>query len=96
MTEAAWLLRQFPMRLAALLAMWQREVVVAEFHAQAHREIIVALMKRYGDVPMSSADACLVRMSELIADSQVWTLDADFKVYRRFGRRIIPTLMPDF
>jgi uncharacterized protein len=93
-TEAAWLLRQFPMRRAALLTTWQRGVMVTEFHAQAHRETIVNLMERYGNVPMSFADACLVRMSELIADSQVWTLDTDFGVYRRFGRRIIPTLMP--
>jgi hypothetical protein len=95
MTEAAWLLRRFPMRRAALLAAWRREVVVAEFHAQAHREALANLMERHQDIPMSFADSCLVRMSELSSDCLVWTLDADFKVYRRLGRRVVPLLTPD-
>jgi hypothetical protein len=36
-----------------------------------------ALMRRYADTPMSLADACLVRLSELHSDCQVFTLDAD-------------------
>jgi uncharacterized protein len=45
-------------------------------------------------VPMSLADACLVRMSEQMSDSVVLTLDRDFKVYRRQGRNVIRTWMP--
>jgi hypothetical protein len=41
------------------------------------------------------ADACLVRMSEQITDSVVFTLDRDFKVYRKHRRQVIPTIMPD-
>ena len=94
MTEAAWLLRHFPMRRAALLTAWRREVLVIEFNAQAHRDAVVNLMQRYQDIPMSFADSCLVRMSELTLDCLVWTLDTDFKIYRRLGRRAIPLLMP--
>lgn len=36
-------------------------------------------MKRDQNVPMFLADACLVRMSELIAGSSVLTLDSDFR-----------------
>jgi len=43
---------------------------------------------------MSLADACLVRMSELREDSVVFTIDRDFRLYRRHGRQVIPTLMP--
>ena len=39
------------------------------------------LMKRYENVPMSLADACLVRMSELISGSLILTLDSDFRIY---------------
>jgi hypothetical protein len=46
-------------------------------------------------IPMSFADSCLVRMSELTLDCLVWTLGKDFKIYRRLGRRAIPLLMPD-
>ena len=42
---------------------------------------VEVLMKRYENVPMSLADACLVRMSELIPGSVILTLDSDFRIY---------------
>ena len=53
------------------------------------------LMMRYGNVPMSLADSCLVRMSEIYPDSRVLTLDSDFRVYRRNGRQMIPLIAPE-
>ena len=52
------------------------------------------LMDKYASVPMSFADACLVRLSELHASSVVMTCDADFRTYRRSNRRVVNTLMP--
>ena len=43
---------------------------------------------------MSLADACLVRMTELDRDTQVLTLDSDFRIYRRNRRQIVPVIMP--
>ena len=44
---------------------------------------------------MSLADACIVRMTELMRDSRVLTLDRkDFAVYRRNGRELIPLIVP--
>jgi predicted nucleic acid-binding protein len=51
-------------------------------------------MRRYADTPMSFADACLVRMSEIHPSSVVWTLDRDFSVYRQHGRQTIPLITP--
>lgn len=51
-------------------------------------------MQRYADTPMSLADACLVRLSELLADCRLFTLDSDFEHYRRNGRQMIPQLRP--
>jgi predicted nucleic acid-binding protein len=51
-------------------------------------------MQRYASVPMSLADACLVRMSELSPKSTVISLDSDFKIYRRNRRQAIPVLLP--
>ena len=51
-------------------------------------------MRKFANVPMSLADACLVRMTELDAQSVVLTLDSDFRVYRRNRRQMIPTIMP--
>ena len=55
---------------------------------------VAALIEKYADRPMSLADACLVRMSELFVDCVVLTVDSDFRFYRRFGRRAVPTRMP--
>ena len=45
-------------------------------------------------VPMSFADACLVRMSELWPEAPVLTLDSDFRVYRRNKRQSLPLICP--
>jgi uncharacterized protein len=55
---------------------------------------VQSLFERYDNVPASLADACLVRMSELFERCRVFTLDADFHIYRRHGRKVIPLLCP--
>jgi hypothetical protein len=65
-----------------------------EFQASSHVRSLAALIAKYSNVPMSLADACLVRMTELHEDSVVMTLDGDFLIYRRHGRQAIPVLMP--
>ena len=55
---------------------------------------ILDLMDKYSDTPMSIADACVVRLSELAEKTLVLTTDSDFKIYRRFGRRVIPHQFP--
>ena len=62
---------------------------------QTEAAAVASSMRKYADVPMSLADACLVRLSELVPHAVVFTLDADFRVYRRRGRSAIPILMPD-
>lgn len=55
---------------------------------------VLALMEKYADVPMSFADACLVRMTEVSSDPTLLTTDTDFRIYRRHGRKAIPCVMP--
>lgn len=57
-------------------------------------EAIATLMAKYHDVPMSLADACLVRMSELHDRARIITLDSDFRLYRRHSRHSIPLIIP--
>ena len=52
------------------------------------------LMDKYADVPVSLADVALVRMTETMDDPQLLTTDADFRVYRRHGRQIVPIVFP--
>jgi predicted nucleic acid-binding protein len=53
-----------------------------------------SLMRKYRDVPMSYADAGLVRLTELHPDCVLMTLDRDFDIYRRNGRQLIPLVAP--
>jgi uncharacterized protein len=53
-----------------------------------------ALMHRYQDVPMSLADACLVRLAEMTG-LPICTLDTDFAIYRADGRRALALITPD-
>jgi uncharacterized protein len=55
---------------------------------------VQALFERHDHVSASLADACLVRMSELYERCRVFTLDTDFHIYRRHGRKVIPLLSP--
>ncbi|MEM8639726.1 MAG: pilus assembly protein [Cyanobacteria bacterium P01_G01_bin.54] len=52
------------------------------------------LLKQYESVPMSLADACLVRMVEQYSESQILTLDSDFQIYRMNRDQVIPVIMP--
>lgn len=58
-------------------------------------ESVEKLMQRYDSVPISLADACLVRMSEIHTESSVLTLDSDFRIYRQHRDQEISVIMPD-
>jgi len=78
-------------RLAALL---RRGAVVAAFDLGDELDRVLTLMQKYASVPMSLADACLVRMSETLADPVIVTTDANFSIYRRHSREIVPCMTP--
>ena len=76
------------------LQLVQRIVVKVPFDITDEAAAVEKLMRRYADIPMSFADACLVRLSELYADCRVFTIDRHFRQYRRNGRQVIPLLSP--
>lgn len=94
LTEAAFLLDYARGDASAVASLVSRGVLEVAPVLAEHSAAIVHLMRRYRNVPMSLADACLVRLSELIPDATVFTLDTDFLIYRRRGRAVIRTLMP--
>jgi predicted nucleic acid-binding protein len=69
--------------------------VILGFDLSAELLSVLRLMQKYADVPMSLADACLVRMTETLPDPVVLTTDTDFRVYRRHGRQAVPSVMPE-
>ena len=78
----------------ALSALLQRRAMLASFAFNDDIESVLKLLKKYADVPMSLADACLVRMTETLSDPLLLTTDSDFRVYRRHSRQVIPCVMP--
>jgi len=93
-SEACFLLRNTGGGSGTVLELLERNVLSIPFRLMENAGPIAVLLKKYADIPMSLADACLVRMSELYADSLVLTLDADFNIYRRNKRNVIPTRSP--
>lgn len=79
----------------ALRALLRRGSLRLAFDLGDQLEPVLKLMQKYADAPMSLADACLVRMSETLSDSLLLTTDADFRVYRRHGRQVIPCVVPE-
>ena len=92
--EALFLLRRGGIRPDGLLDLIRRGLLVPKFDLAEEIAAVQQLIKTYQNIPMSLADACLVRMAELFPDSQVMTLDSDFAVYRRSRRKVIPLLRP--
>ncbi len=77
------------------MEMLARGVVRPVFRLEEEAAAVTALLSKYGDVPMDLADACLVRMTELYAEPVLVTVDTEFRdVYRRHGRKRIPTVLP--
>lgn len=82
--EACFLARRF-MRggQSRVLEIVRRGTLDLSFSLSSEIDRVIQLATKYRDVPMSLADACLVRMSELHRASPVLTLDRDFTIYRR-------------
>lgn len=78
----------------AMCELATRRVVISAFSLEDNLEPVIALLNKYASVPMSFADACLVRMSELLPDPILLTTDSDFRIYRRHSRQVIPCEMP--
>lgn len=91
LTEAFHLLPSRRMSLGELL---DRRALIISFEFSRHQDPVLALMRKYAGVPISLADACIVRMSEIMTDPMVLTTDADFRVYRRHGRQVVPSVTP--
>ena len=92
--EAAFLTIGHGLPAGRFMQIFERELVLVDFRFNNEWPAIRRLLDSYSSVPMSLADACIVRMSELHDDSMVLTLDRDFLIYRRNRRQRIPLMAP--
>jgi predicted nucleic acid-binding protein len=88
-TEAMYLIGRAG-RWTGQQALWRLvrrgDLVIATPSAES-TERAAQLMETYADRPMDLADATLVALAEERKITQIFTLDADFHVYRLKGRR---------
>jgi len=78
----------------SLSSLLRRKSLVIAFELAKDLQPVLNLIQKYSDVPMSLADACLVRMTETRASSILLTTDADFRIYRRHSRQVVPCVTP--
>jgi uncharacterized protein len=95
LSEACFLLRAVPGGSQSVMELLRRHVVEVAFRLEDHMEAVARLIRKYASVPMSLADASLVRMAELSPESTILTLDRDFRLYRKAGRHVLPVIMPE-
>lgn len=78
----------------AIAALMRRRALHCAFNLGDDFETVLTLMHKYTDVPMSLADACLVRMTETFPNAVLLTTDNDFRIYRRHSRKSVPCVLP--
>jgi predicted nucleic acid-binding protein len=76
-----------PPRFQRQFLAWSIEALQIDQETAGDLPRIVAIMKKYADLPADFGDASLVAMCERLGISSVATLDQDFDVYRTADRR---------
>ncbi len=95
LAEAMYLLARLGKAQEALLGLLENGALRIGLQIGDHVTALRALHRKYRDVPMSLADACIVRIAELHDGHAVFTLDSDFSVYRKHGRVPLPLIYPN-
>jgi predicted nucleic acid-binding protein len=94
-TETCFLLQNIHQGEDTILRLIDSQKLQIPFQINQESQIIRELMQQYRSVPMSLADACLVRMTEIYPNSTLLTLDSDFRVYRRNKDKLVQIIMPN-
>lgn len=93
-SETWFLLQRVTKGRETLLQLLEQQQVIVQFDLNAELLRVITLLTSYQSVPVSLADAELVRMAELYPDSLIFTLDRDFQIYRKNRNRLISLLSP--
>lgn len=94
LTETFHLLRRVPGGAERMFDLLGRGLLEVPFDAMRELRSLRKLMLKYSDLPMSFADACLVRMAEIHKGAKVFSVDGQFRIYRKHGRQAIPAILP--
>jgi len=92
-TEACFLVARNGMSPRHVLQTIERGAVQIDFQLAPEASEVEQAMRRYENVPMSLADACLVRLAEM-SGLPLCTLDSDFEIYRTRRGRPLDLISP--
>lgn len=95
LTEAFYLVHRLRDGKKRFFELLHSGVLAVDFVLMDERTAVTKLVRKYEDVPMSLADACVVRMAELCTEAIVLTVDGDFHTYRKHGKQVIPAILPE-
>ena len=93
LTETCFLLGRAKQPASRLLDKVRLGALQIGVHLEDEVGAIGELMQRYRNLPMSLADACLVRLAE-ISRLPICTLDSDFEIYRGHRGTILALIHP--
>jgi predicted nucleic acid-binding protein len=94
LAETLYLLARHPKAQDIVFDLLQNGALSIAFQVEGHVGALRKLLQKYRDVPMSLADACIVRMAEIHEHHAVVTLDSDFSMYRKHGRVPLTLICP--
>ncbi len=94
-SESLFLLERAKDGKEALCGLLERGIILVRYAFDKEMTETLRLIRRYNDMPMSFADACLVRMAGKSDGAVVFTTDSDFRTYRKNGRQAIPLIIPE-
>jgi uncharacterized protein len=94
LSETMYLLARYPKAQDVVLELIHNGALSIAFRIDEHVGALRNLLRKYQDIPMSLADACIVRMSEIHERHAVLTLDSDCLVYRKHGRASLTIIHP--
>jgi predicted nucleic acid-binding protein len=91
--ESCYLLRGIHGAAAAVVENASTGIFQIPYFVKDRGPQIVKLLKKYSNVPMDFADACLVDMATEFQTGRILTLDRDFKIYRWAKNRAFEFLL---
>lgn len=80
--ESCYLLRKFPGAAEAVIENVIAGIFQIPFQLAAEAASVKQILRKYRDIKIDLADACLIRLADEFEAPDILTLDRDFTIYR--------------
>lgn len=94
LSESFHLLKNVPNGTKTLLGYLDKDLFKVRFSYNNRESQVKNILSKYGDLPASFADACLLGMYETTRGSKVFTLDDHFTIYRTSKGQLLSLIIP--